>query len=62
MREWTIGPYYREIVLPQRVNGLLTQATYGHGVLVLAMPALAPGTPGSYTAFELEGVSATRGR
>ena len=26
--EWTIGPYYREITLPQPVNGGLTNATY----------------------------------
>jgi HSP20 family protein len=62
MGEWTSGPYYREVVLPQRVNGALTQATYGHGVLVLAMPTLAPGTLGSYTAFELEHMTATWGQ
>jgi HSP20 family protein len=60
--EWTIGPYYREVVLPQRVNGPLTQATFSHGVLVLAMPTLARGIPGSYLAFELEGVAGTWGR
>src|SRR2546421_419754 len=41
--EWTIGPYHRELRLPQPVNGVLTNATYGNGVLVLSMPTLAPG-------------------
>jgi Hsp20/alpha crystallin family len=36
--EWTMGPYYREVVLPQPVDGALTNATYGNGVLVLSMP------------------------
>jgi HSP20 family protein len=43
LAEWTIGPYYRELVLPQPVNGVLTNATYGNGVLVLALPKLAHG-------------------
>src|ERR671922_1418062 len=30
--EWTIGPYYRDIVLPQPVDGALTNASYGNGV------------------------------
>ena len=41
--EWTMGPYYRDISLPQTVSGGLTNATYGNGVLVLAMPTLEPG-------------------
>jgi HSP20 family molecular chaperone IbpA len=36
--EWSIGPYTREVVLPQSVNGPLTHAAYGNSVLVLAMP------------------------
>lgn len=36
--EWTIGPYYREVKLPRPVNGPAATATYGNGVLVLAMP------------------------
>jgi HSP20 family molecular chaperone IbpA len=35
--EWTIGPYFREVVLDEPVDGLLTNATYGNGVLVLNM-------------------------
>ena len=45
--EWTMGPYYRDITLPQPVNGVLTNATYGNGVLVLSMPTLAPGQQGA---------------
>jgi HSP20 family protein len=60
--EWTVGPYYREVVLPAPVNGPLTNATYGNGVLVLAMPKLDEGSQGSYTEFQLEGVEPTRGQ
>ena len=38
MEEWTMGPYYRELELPEVVNGSLTNATFGNGVLTLAMP------------------------
>lgn len=60
--EWTIGPYYREIVLPQPVNGPMTNATYGNGVLALSMPKLEQGTQSGYTEFQLEVVEATRGQ
>ncbi len=32
--ECKIGPYYREACLPQAVDGSLTNATYGNGVLL----------------------------
>jgi hypothetical protein len=57
-----MGPYYRELVLPQPVNGVLTNATYGNGVLGLSMPKLAPGTQGGYMEFQLETVKNTRGQ
>jgi HSP20 family protein len=60
--EWTIGPYAREIVLPQPVNGSLTNATYGNGVLVLAMPKMGRGSGESYTEFKLAVVEATVGQ
>jgi HSP20 family protein len=60
--EWTIGPYVREIVLPQPVNGPLTNATYGNGILVLAMPKMERGSGESYTEFKLEVVEATVGQ
>jgi HSP20 family protein len=60
--EWTIGPYYREVVLPAPVNGPLTNATYGNGVLVLSMPKMDQESSGGYTAFQLKVVEATRGQ
>jgi len=60
--EWTIGPYYREVVLPQAVDGALTNATYGNGVLVLSMPILQPGKQGGYTEFRLEADKGARGQ
>jgi HSP20 family protein len=36
--EWNIGPFYREVVLPEKVDGSLANATYGNGVLVLTLP------------------------
>jgi HSP20 family protein len=62
LSEWTMGPYYRELVLPQPVNGVLTNATYGNGVLVLSMPKLAPGAQGEYMEFRLETIKNTRGQ
>jgi HSP20 family protein len=60
--EWTIGPYYRDIVLPQPVDGVLTNASYGNGVLVLSMPKVAQGQRASHAEFQLEVVEATRGQ
>jgi HSP20 family molecular chaperone IbpA len=60
--EWTIGPYERDIHLPQPVNGLLTNATYGNGVLVLAMPTLEPGEAGGDIEFQLEALSGVKGQ
>ena len=60
--EWTIGPYYRDLVLPQPVNGVLTNATYGNGVLVLSMPTLEPGKQGGYMEIRLEPTTGARGQ
>jgi len=62
MSEWTIGPYFREVILPQPVSGPLTNASYGNGVLVLAMPKMGEEGHDSYTEFQLEVVEATRGQ
>jgi HSP20 family protein len=59
--EWTIGPYFREIILDQAVNGLLTNATYGNGVLVLNMPKAADDEGGTAANFKLNRIDATRG-
>ncbi len=59
--EWTVGPYYREVTLPQPVNGQMTNATYGNGVLVLVMPIAASGQQPSHGEFQLEVIESTRG-
>jgi HSP20 family protein len=60
--EWTIGPYYREVSLPQPVDGVLTNATYGNGVLVLSMPTLEAGEQRGSTEFRLEVMTSTTGQ
>jgi HSP20 family molecular chaperone IbpA len=60
--EWTIGPYSRELTLPQPVDGARTTATYGNGVLVLVMPILAAGRAGDATEFRLETVTGAKGQ
>lgn len=62
LAEWTIGPYTREVVLPQPVNGPLTNATYGNGVLVLAMPKRQDDKANGDAAFQIEVVQATLGQ
>ncbi len=59
--EWEVGPYYREVRLPQPVDGALANASYGNGVLVLALPKLASGQRGSRVQCRLDPLSATRG-
>ncbi len=60
--EWTVGPYSRDILLPQPVNGELTNATYGNGVLVLSMPKLELWQEVTRAEFRLEVVEPTRGQ
>jgi HSP20 family protein len=59
--EWTIGPYYREVSLPEAVDGRLTNATYGNGVLVLSMPKQKNDQPAAGANFQLHPIEATRG-
>jgi HSP20 family protein len=59
--EWAVGPYYREVALPQPVHGTLANATYGNGVLVLSMPKLKAGEQAASVDFQLHAVSATHG-
>ena len=59
IEEWTIGPYYRELELPEAVNGSLTNATFGNGVLTLAMPA--SGDDLSVVKIQLETIDTARG-
>jgi HSP20 family protein len=62
--EWAVGPYHREVDLPEPVAGDLTNVTFENGVLVLSMPkareAASGGAPGPI-AIELEAVTPTRG-
>jgi HSP20 family protein len=60
--EWTVGPYTREVVLPQPVNGPLTNATYGNGVLVLAMPKADEGGKDQHAEFQIQVVHPTLGQ
>jgi HSP20 family protein len=65
VEEWAIGPYHREVRLPHRVDGARANATYGNGVLVLALPkASAVGSGGgdeSPAELRLEVTDAPRG-
>lgn len=61
LKEWTIGPYYREVQLPEAVNGLLTNATFGNGILTLAMPKANDKEPESAVTFHLQSIDAGRG-
>ena len=36
--EWSVGMYYRELHLPNAVDGQHANITYGNGVLVVALP------------------------
>jgi HSP20 family protein len=59
--EWTIGPFFREVVLPKNVDGSLANATYGNGVLVLTMPKANGREKPTRTEFTLEAIEPTRG-
>ena len=60
--EWRVGPYYRELRLARPVDGARTNATYGNGVLVLAMPKLGAAEQHVQTDIHLEVLAATRGQ
>jgi HSP20 family protein len=61
LAEWTTGPYHRELTLPQAVDGARANATYGNGVLVVALPKAEPGRAGRDIELRLEVLAATRG-
>lgn len=60
LEEWKIGPYYREVELPETVSGVLTNATFGNGILILAMPKAGKEMEETVT-FQLEPIDAARG-
>jgi HSP20 family protein len=59
--EWAIGPYHRELRLLQSVDGARANATYGNGVLVLALPKAELGARGGAARFTLDVISPTHG-
>jgi HSP20 family protein len=59
--EWSIGPCYREVVLPENVDGSLANATYGNGVLVLTLPKAESSSTPAPVDFTLESVGLARG-
>jgi HSP20 family protein len=66
LAEWSVGPYHRELTLPERVDGARGNATYGNGVLVLALPKASAGSGGggggeSAAELRLEVTDAPRG-
>ncbi len=47
--EWSVGDYYREVELPDAVDGIHANVTYGNGVLVVALPISQQHTPATLT-------------
>jgi HSP20 family protein len=62
LEEWAIGPYHREVRLPHPVDGARANATYGNGVLVLALPKATQGDATGDAEFRLEVNGAPRGQ
>lgn len=56
--EWSVGVYYRELVLPDAVDGPQATITYGNGVVVAALPITARTIP---TRLTLEHTGPARG-
>lgn len=56
--EWSVGGYYRELPLPDTVDGTLANVSYGNGVLVVALPISERTHPASLT---LDTVAPSRG-
>lgn len=61
LEEWKIGPYYREVQLTRPVSGSLTNATFGNGILTLAMPKARSENDCSVVTFQLEPIDSARG-
>ena len=61
LEEWKIGPYYREVQLTRPVSGSLTNATFGNGILTLAMPKARSESDCSVVTFQLEPIDSARG-
>jgi HSP20 family protein len=59
--EWSVGPYHRELELPEAVDGGLANATYGNGVLVLTLPKADATSQPRRVEFTLQAVRPTHG-
>jgi HSP20 family protein len=62
LAEWSVGPYHRELTLPERVDGARGNATYGNGVLVLALPKASQDGAAVDAEFRLQVIGAPRGQ
>ncbi len=47
--EWSAGDYYRELELPDAVDGIHANVTYGNGVVVVVLPLSQQHTPATLT-------------
>ncbi len=56
--EWSVGSYYRELSLPDAVDGEHANVTYGNGVLVVNLPLSEKTIPATLT---LEKIGPARG-
>jgi HSP20 family protein len=61
VNEWTVGPYERQLTLPEKVRGDLANATYGNGVVVVSMPKADADAKPAKASFQLQPIGATRG-
>lgn len=59
-REWSYGSYERSLELPLDVDATRANATYGNGVVTIALPKRA-GAPAEPIDITLEPIGATRG-
>ena len=48
-QEWMVGPYHREVVLPEAVDAVRANASYDNGVLVVIFPRVARSVSGTIT-------------
>ncbi|HZT98955.1 MAG TPA: Hsp20/alpha crystallin family protein [Ktedonobacteraceae bacterium] len=57
--EWSVGEYYRDLPLPNAVDGMHANVTYGNGVVVVVLPISNQTTGANLT---LETVGPARGQ
>ena len=60
VEEWKIGPYYRLVELTKPVSGSLTNATFGNGILTLAMPKAKKESDCSVVTFQLISIGSAK--